>query len=365
MKDNHHNMAPWDEGIYQTGAVTIPRQREGLLMVLLVIAVLLGGVVTFLGLLNVRLFAVLKQQEKNALQIQEADADPGAPVTTDLSPEFEMVLSPIPQEQPSPQEIYAECTDTMVSICCGDSEITGVVMHSSGYIVTSRSAVVTGDGVTVRLPNRQEYTATVVGSDVMTDLAVLYISAGELTPAMFGDSDGLRIGDTVCAIQGQGMLANGTVRAIEQGEVPSIDTDALRSFGEPLLDSYGRVVGIYTAWGDQIRVVPSTTVKHIVEQLVHQGYVSGRPGLGIDCTPISQQHQCYYDLPAGLYVSRADADGPLETGDILLAVNGSPVSDNETFNALLSDYQVGDKVLLTILRGEEKMVLGASIVPTP
>lgn len=361
MKDNHQNIAPWDEGFYQTGTVAAPRQRGGLVMVLLVAVVLLGGAVTILGLLNIRLFVALKQQEKNALQLHQAPPESADLEVADYSPGFEMVLSPVPQERPTVQEIYSESAGTTVRISCGDAEISGVVMHRGGYIVTNRHAVVSGEAVSVRLPDNREFAATVVGSDVMTDLAVLYIDAPGLTPAVFGDSEGVQVGDSVCAIRHSGTLTEGTVQALADGAVPAIGTDTDIHSGSPLLDCYGRVIGIRNA----CQVVPSATVKTVVEQLVHQGFVSGRPGLGICCEPVSERYQCYYDLPAGLYVSQVTADSALESGDILLAVGGKPVSDSESLNSLLCGYDIGDRVTLTVLRGDRQINLTAAIEPTP
>lgn len=363
MKDNHQNIAPWDEGFYQTGTVAAPRRRDGLVMGLLVAVVLLGGVVTILGLLNVRLFVALKRQEKNALQVQEAQGDLAEPAPMDSSSAFEVELSPVPQTQPSAQEIYADCADTIVDIQCGKRAIKGVVMHRGGYIVTNRHAVIDGETVSVRLADRREYTATVVGSDVMTNLAVLHIEAEDLTPATFGDSQDLQVGDKVCAIADTA-LADGTIQTIYGGDHPSIHTDTPMHSGKPLLDCYGRVVGISIFRGGTVYVIPSATVKSVVEQLVHQGFVSGRPTLGIQCEPISQRYQCYYDLPAGLYISgitTASAGQVLESGDVLLSLEETPITNRESLTEALCNYQVGDDIRLTILRGGEKIQVTVTV----
>lgn len=368
MKDNHHNIAPWDEGFYQTGTVAAPHQRGGLIMVLLVAVVLLGGAVTIMGLLNIRLFVTLKQQEKNALQLHDAQNEPTERETTDNGPGFEMVLSPVPMEIPSAEEIHADIADTMVNVFCGGTKITGVVMHRSGYIVTNRHAVVNADHISVQLPDKREYAATVVGSDVLTNLAVLYIDAEGLTPAVFGDSEEVQVGDEICTIAPSGSLTNGTVQTIGGDEIPAIGIDAQIYSGEPLLDRYGRVIGISSSQGyNGILVVPTTIVKNVVEQLVHHGFVSGRPGLGIQCEPISLRYQNYYNLPAGLYISQittAQASQALESGDVLLALNGVPLSDSESLIEVLSDYRVGDDVYATILRDGKKSIIPVTIEET-
>ena len=135
--------------------------------------------------------------------------------------------------------------------------------------------------------------------------------------------------------------------------------------GGPLLNCYGQVIGINTlkigAFSDSAGVeglafaIPSTTVKEIVDQLMKQGYVTGRPSMGISGENVPEAYQRYYGLPAGVYVkavaegSAAEKSG-LAAGDILLSIDGSRISSvNDLSNALLS-RNAGDTVNLVIYR---------------
>lgn len=364
MNDSKRNIAPWDEGCYQTGTLAQPRQRGGLVMLLLVAVVLLGGIITILGFLNIRLFVALKQQEKSALQLENAQSTgtkastPGTKFSMELIPQPETVLSDLP----TPQEIYAGCIDAVVRVRCGDMEGTGIIIDTAGYIVTNCYALDESVGIQVQSSKLRQYDACLVGADAMSDLAVLKIEASGLTAAVFGDSEELQVGDTICTMgDSQSVPTHGTIHDIQDGSLPSIGIDVLSRPGGPLLDRYGQVVGIFTRRGN---IIPSAVVKSVVEQLVCQGYVSGRPTLGIQCEPMSDWHQHHYDLPAGLYVTgivTREAGAVLKNGDILLMVDGWQVTSGEELSNLLCAYEIGDQAILTVLRDGTRLTLTITI----
>ena len=135
--------------------------------------------------------------------------------------------------------------------------------------------------------------------------------------------------------------------------------------GGPLINRFGQVIGINTmkisAFADDSGVeglgfaIPSATVREIVDQLVHQGYVSGRPTLGLKGDPISRFDQYYYRWPAGLYItaveetSNAYALG-VEVGDILVSVGGKSITSQEMLDNSLYALNVGDSVQVVIYR---------------
>ena len=135
--------------------------------------------------------------------------------------------------------------------------------------------------------------------------------------------------------------------------------------GGPLINCYGQVIGINTmkigAFTDSAGVegigfaIPSATVKDIVDQLISQGYVSGRPTLGIEGEALSSFYQHYYRMPAGLYItyvqpgSDAYSKG-IENGDMLLSINGHRITTMEEMKSLLYDREVGETVEAIIYR---------------
>ena len=282
------------------------------------------------------------------------------------------------------QDIYDQNIGSVVSISCtqqsGSSTGTGVIFQEEGYIVTNAHVVEGAVSITVQLMDERTFPAQLVGSDEVSDLAVLFIEAENLSAAQFGDSSRLRVGDTVAAIgdplgvEFRGTYTDGIVSAINRDvniggrTMTLIQTNAALNSGNsggPLINCYGQVIGINTmkigTFTDEAGVeglgfaIPSTTVKEIVEQLIDQGYVSGRPALGISGEAVSNFYQYYYRMPAGLYITNleagcdADIKG-IEPGDILLSIDEHRITDMESLKTALYTYQIGDSVRILIYR---------------
>ena len=273
----------------------------------------------------------------------------------------------------------------MVSLACslpaGSSTGTGVVLSADGYILTNAHVVAGARSVAVHLTDGRIFEASLVGFDEITDLAVLSIAAEDLTPVEFGDSTRLRVGDSVSAIgdplgmEFRGSFTDGIISAINRditvnGRIMSlIQTNAALNSGNsggPLINAYGQVIGINTmkigAFTDSAGVeglgfaIPSATVKEVVDQLIAQGYVSGRPTLGISGEALSIFYQHFYHIPAGLYITRVDPESyaayaGIEPGDILLAIEDTRITGQEDLNSVLYSHSVGDAVSVTIYRG--------------
>ena len=403
MSNNEFNHSePWDRGVYQTGSTRPPKRHSGLVALLLIAVILLAGIAGVLGLWNFRLFAALQEQsgkdislslqagkKENSLdgsQLQSAE-------TTVPSDGPSITLSDTPQEQEnvdqsgglSLQEIYSRCIDSVVSISCatdsGTATGTGLVISEDGYLVTNCHVIDEARSITVQLTDQRVLPAVLVGKDVTSDLAVLYVEAEDLTAAQFGNSDSLRVGDSVCAIgdplgvELRGTMTDGIVSAINRDistngrTMTLIQTNAALNSGNsggPLINCYGQVIGINTMkMGDSMSTagveglgfaIPSTTVKEVVDQLIAQGYVSGRPCLGITGEAVSPLYQYYYRLPAGLLItdvteSSDAAQVGLEEGDILLTLDGKTITNAEALTTALYGYQVGDTIEAVIYRG--------------
>jgi len=205
------------------------------------------------------------------------------------------------------QELYAECSPSVVGVMANYADKsgygwgTGVIIDKSGYVVTNAHVISKADTCTVVLWNGKECEALLVGEDAQTDLAVLKIDAKGLVPAAFGDSDELLVGDDVVAIgnplgaQFSGTLTNGIVSAINRSvdysgtSMTLIQTNAALNEGNsggPLINMYGQVIGITNMkmaneYGVTIEgigfAIPSTTVKTVVDSIIENGKVVGRP----------------------------------------------------------------------------------------
>jgi len=391
---------PWDGGYYQTGSTRPPKSNRGLIAVLLVVIIFLGGIASALSLLNIRLFKqVATTQEEAAVSFDESRenelmvaSQPTAtqPVPTTGDTVLNIEKSPtsvenIPTEGGlSLQQIYEKNIDSVVSITCtsalGSSTGTGVILSRDGYIVTNCHVVEDAQTIQVLLTDQRVLPASVVGTDSISDLAVLYVEAKDLIPAQFGDSGSLRVGDTVAAIgdplgtELRGTMTDGIVSAINRDIVTGgrtmtlIQTNAALNSGNsggPLLNCYGQVVGINTMKiGDYMSsagveglgfAIPSTTVKEIVDQLISQGYVSGRPYLGLALQDLSSIDRLYYHLPQGVWITAVDPDSDahakgLNAGDLLLYIGQTRITSTDTVTQALYSYEAGNTVQLVIYR---------------
>ena len=385
----------WDDGVYGTGSTQPPKSHRALLALLLVIIIFLGGIATALSILNIRLFQELHRKE-NALTVAyavqsqtEAEAETDPTLTTYPREKTTVDLQQTPdgdsrEGEMSLQEIYETNIPAVVSISAstgsGSSTGTGVVLSANGYLVTNYHVIRQALAINVTLTDERELRATLVGEDPVSDLAVLRVDAEDLTPAQFGDSDGVRVGDSVVAIgdplgvELRGTMTDGIVSAISRdvqldGRVMNlIQTNAALNSGNsggPLINRFGQVIGINTmkigTFADSSGVeglgfaIPSATVKEIVNQLLSQGYVSGRPWLGIEVESYSTFYQRFYRVPKGVYVTDVQAGSPAEAadlriGDIILAADGSAVTDMDALNTRLYTHAPGDSMTFSVYR---------------
>jgi len=399
MDERNYN-DPWDNGVYGTGPTQPPKTNSGAFALLLILVIFLCGIITLLSILNVRLFQQLNKQEEEASLAISFTPETEAPTEastqsidmtepmalTEAELDIDLQQSPqsvenIPQEGGlSLQEIYQQNIPSAVSILTSYGSGTGVVLSRDGYIVTNAHVVEDAPSISVRLFDDREFTAILIGCDSISDLAVLRIDARDLTAAQFGDSEILRVGDSVVAIGNplgvelRGTYTDGIISAINRDvsmngrSMTLIQTNAALNSGNsggPLINCYGQVIGINTmkigAFADSAGVegigfaIPSATVKDIVDQLITQGYVSGRPTLGILGETLPMFYQHYYRMPAGLYITQVDSGSAaencgMESGDILLSINDTRIYDMEDLQTVILGYEVGDTVSVTIYR---------------
>lgn len=405
----------WEDSVWQTGCTQPPKNRGGLLALLLILVIFLCGIITVLSILNIRLFQKLQMQEDNELAIsftagETIAEEPVMTVETGALPqpatqqplsvasvgidlhESEMSIENVPMEGAmSLQDIYVRNIESVVSITCmghnSTSTGTGVIFSEQGYIVTNAHVVEGGVTLSVQLTDGRVLPAELIGRDEVTDLAVLFIDGDNLISAQFGDSSALRVGDTVVAIgdplgvEFRGTYTDGIVSAINRDvnmdgrKMTLIQTNAALNSGNsggPLINCYGQVVGINTmkigTFTDRSGVeglgfaIPSATVKDIVDQLIHQGYVSGRPAIGIAGDTLSAFYQHYYRMPAGLYITEVDHNSDayskgIQAGDILISLDGQRIQTMEELKAFLYGCEVGQTIQTVIYRsGQQYMV---------
>ncbi len=302
-------------------------------------------------------------------------------------PEWEMKLAAPEKEEKTLQQIYQECVDAVVSIrSYEDKETgyywgTGIVLSEDGLILTNAHVIEDCDSATVALQDETEYEAKLVGTDSTSDIAVLKIEAKGLTPAVFGDSEEITVGDSVAAIgnplgeEFRATLTDGIISAIDRGvsydghSMNLIQTNTAINEGNSggaLVNMYGQVIGMtnmkmmsnYSSIEGIGFAIPSATVKNVVNALIRDGEVRGRPALGITVGAVPDTAAEHYDLPVGLYISMvsegSDAEKKgLREGDIITAVNGEPAKSSQTIVDIRDTLEIGDSMTFTIWREGE------------
>lgn len=282
--------------------------------------------------------------------------------------------------------------DSVVTISCYKDKITeniydivssgsGAIISADGYIVTNAHVLNNSKTflVNVTLNNGKKYQAKIIGYDTWTDLAVIKIDAKDLKPVVFGDSDLVEVGDDVIAIGSPGgakyqnSLTQGVISAVDREISVSkfvryIQSDAAinpGSSGGPLCNLYGQVIGITTAkttaqnFESMSFSIPSATVKDVLSDLIHYGYIPDRSRIGFAGTEVSSEEKMYYGLPAGVIVTEISDDGALKDtkvkeGDIITAIDGEKVGSFQDIYNILSKHKAGDKIKLSIYRVEEE-----------
>lgn len=263
----------------------------------------------------------------------------------------------------------------------------GVLISDNGYIVTNEHVVSGATEVSIKLQNGDSYDATVIGTDVKTDLALLKIDAANLPYAKLVDSDGLELGEEVIAI-GNGLgkgttTSNGIISAlnrevkIDKYQMTLILTNAdinQGNSGGGLFDLNGNLVGIVNAKTSSSAystttvegigyAIPANTVKTVVKEIMENGFVKDRPTIGVSI--YSSDYSNYYNID-GLVVSAITEGGAAEkagmqVGDIIKAIDGKELNDFSDLSKALDSYKVGDKVTLDVERKGESIKVNITL----
>lgn len=273
---------------------------------------------------------------------------------------------------------------SVVSLICYSSDSffsrvgqgSGIIISEDGYIVTNAHVVDAATGaLTVILSDESEYSATLVGSDSSSDIAVIKINAQDLTPAQFADSDQVNLGEEVMTIGTPAGLMNSVTKGIVSGldRRISTDSDGLEmqciqidaainpgNSGGALFNMWGQVIGITSSKlasdYDGIGFAISTNAaKPIIENLMENGYVADRFRIGIMFYEVSEESAAEFGIPAGLHIQEIDADcdianTDLAVNDIITAINGVAIDSSEEILEVLKDAKPGDTARATVLR---------------
>jgi serine protease Do len=254
-------------------------------------------------------------------------------------------------------------------------EGSGFIIRPDGVIMTNAHVVNGASEVTVRMTDRREYTAKVIGVDTKSDIAIIKISAKDLPTVKIGDSRGLKVGEWVLAIGAPFGFENSATAGIvsakgrtlpDSSYVPFIQTDVPinpGNSGGPLFNMRGEVVGInsqiYSRSGGYQGVsfsIPIDVAMQVGQQLQATGHVT-RGKLGVVIQPVTQGLADSFGLPQpeGALVSSVEKGGPseaagIEPGDVILKLNGQPLKDSSELPVQIAGLSPGTSVELEIWR---------------
>ena len=268
---------------------------------------------------------------------------------------------------------YSDDVPDQADTTTASSQGSGIIFSQDGYVITNAHVIgnsKTAYAIRVVTSDGKEYKAGVVGYDSRTDIAVLKMDdAKGLTPATFGDSSQLEVGQDIIVVGNPGGLdyqnttTKGVISALDRKLSTSsltkyIQTDAAinpGNSGGPLVNYYGQVVGITTSkivsetYEGMGFAIPSQTVKSIVDTLVKNGYVEGRVKIGISGIAVTSDQASNYNIPQGIYVQSIVSGGPcdgtsLKEGDIITEVDGETITSFADVYAILETHKPGDKI---------------------
>ena len=256
----------------------------------------------------------------------------------------------------------------------------GVIISSDGYILTCDHVVSGASNITVTIGDK-DYPATIIGEDSTSDIAVIKIEADGLTPAIVGDSDKLAVGDNVLAVGNPlgelgGTVTSGIVSALNRSvtiqgtsstnTMSLIQMDASVSPGNSgggLFNMNGELIGLVNAKSSSSDAeglgfaIPINDAIKVAQDLLENGYVSGRPYMGITYLAVTDaQTAAQLNVTAyGVYVVDVVQGGPadkagLKTGDRIVSIDGTEIAQKDDLGTLIQQHAAGDSLSITVAR---------------
>ena len=267
----------------------------------------------------------------------------------------------------------------------------GVIISSDGYILTCAHVVDGASTITVTIGDK-DYTATLVGEDTTSDIAVIKIDADGLTPATVGDSDGLKVGQSVMAVGNPlgelgGTVTGGMISALNRSvtiqgtnstnTMSLIQMDASVSPGNSgggLFNMNGELVGIVNAKSSSSDAeglgfaIPINDAIKVAQELLENGYVTGRPYLGITYLAVTdaQTAQQLGVNAYGVYIVDVTKGGPadqagLKAGDRIVSVDGSEIAAKDDLGTLMQKHAAGDTLAITVARDGQMQTVNVTL----
>ena len=267
----------------------------------------------------------------------------------------------------------------------------GVIISSDGYILTCAHVVDGASNITVTI-NDKDYTATLVGEDTTSDIAVIKIDANGLTPATVGDSDSLKVGQNVMAVGNPlgelgGTVTGGMISALNRSvtiqgtnstnTMSLIQMDASVSPGNSgggLFNMNGELVGIVNAKSSSSDAeglgfaIPINDAIKVAQELLENGYVTGRPYLGITYLAVTdaQTAQQLGVNAYGVYIVDVTKGGPadqagLKAGDRIVSVDGSEIAAKDDLGTLMQKHAAGDTLAITVARDGQMQTVNVTL----
>ena len=267
----------------------------------------------------------------------------------------------------------------------------GVIISSDGYILTCAHVVDGASTITVTIGDK-DYTATLVGEDTTSDIAVIKIDADGLTPATVGNSDGLKVGQSVMAVGNPlgelgGTVTGGMISALNRSVTiqgsSSVNTMSLIQMdasvspgnsGGGLFNMNGELVGIVNAKSSSSDAeglgfaIPINDAIKVAQELLENGYVTGRPYLGITYLAVTdaQTAQQLGVNAYGVYIVDVTKGGPadqagLKVGDRIVSVDGSEIAAKDDLGTLMQKHAAGDTLAITVARDGQMQTVNVTL----
>ena len=267
----------------------------------------------------------------------------------------------------------------------------GVIISSDGYILTCAHVVDGASTITVTIGDT-DYTATLVGEDTTSDIAVIKIDADGLTPATVGNSDGLKVGQSVMAVGNPlgelgGTVTGGMISALNRSVTiqgsSSVNTMSLIQMdasvspgnsGGGLFNMNGELIGIVNAKSSSSDAeglgfaIPINDAIKVAQELLENGYVTGRPYLGITYLAVEDaQTAAQLGVNAyGVYVVEVVKGGPaekagLQAGDRIVSVDGTEIASKDDLGTLMQKHAAGDTLSITIAREGQMQTVNVTL----
>lgn len=369
------------------------RSRRGLWIFLICLAVLVAGVIV-----SVAIWGGRDTESGHDVENESGDASSIVDIYimggTNIpkvagDPNVRLPVQTAHGEELTPQEVYAAVNPSVVTVVASKDDMssvgTGVIMTEDGYIITNAHVIYDADSCWIAMYHGVTFDAKLVGYDDLQDLAILKAeNASGLPAAQFGDSNEAVVGDTVYAIGNplglelRGTFTDGIISAVNRDvdmggrTMTLLQTNAALNNGNsggPLINRYGQVIGINvmkmsgSVNGNEATVeglgfaLPISDMSFVVNDIMAYGYYRGTPTLGIMVQTVMLDDGSTAVVVAEVTVDSAAEAAGVQSGDIILAADGVPVSVTNDLLTVRRTHAVGDTLRLTVQRDGQVLEL--------